>query len=88
MARFSATLICGNTRRPSGQWAMPWASTLRGSVPVMSRPAKWMLPERAGMSPETARSVVDLPAPLAPTNATSCPSSTLSESPFRAVTVP
>ncbi len=36
----------GHNRRPSGQWAMPWAGTLRGSAPVMPRPAKWMWPAR------------------------------------------
>ena len=50
----------------------------------MSSPAKRIWPERAGVSPEIERSVVDLPAPLEPISVTTSPSSTVSEMPFSA----
>ena len=42
----------------------------------MSAPSKRIFPALAGWIPEIARSSVVLPAPLAPTRATSSPSST------------
>ena len=45
-------------------------------------------PELGGTSPEMARSVVLLPAPLAPMRATNWPAFTSSEIPLRAVTLP
>ena len=43
-----------------------------------------MRPVRGGTMPEIERSVVDLPAPLAPMSVTISPSSTLIEMPFSA----
>src|SRR5262245_4711880 len=42
----------------------------------MSRPAKWIDPDRAGYCPMMVRNVVDLPAPLRPTRQTSSPAPT------------
>ncbi len=88
MSRFSSTLICGNTRRPSGQCAIPLASTRGALAPVMSMPSNRIWPERGGTRPEIARNVVLLPAPLAPISATSWPAFTSSEMPRSAVTPP
>ena len=55
---------------------------------VMSSPAKVIVPELAGVSPEIERSVVDLPAPLEPISVTTSPSSTVSETPFSASIAP
>jgi hypothetical protein len=43
---------------------------------VMSSPRKWIEPARGRSAPATARSVVDLPAPLAPINVTISPCAT------------
>ena len=53
------------------------STTLR-AISGLAKPA-------AGFSrPEIARSVVDLPAPLAPSKVTTCPASTVSEMPRKA----
>ena len=88
MSRFSSTVMCGNTRRPSGQCAIPLATTRGGLAPAMSLPSNSIDPERGATSPEIARNVVLLPAPLAPIKATSCPALTSSEMPRNAVTPP
>ena len=62
-----------NTRRPSGTSAMPSATIFCELSEVMSRPMKLMLPELGRTRPEMARSVVDLPAPLAPMSVTIWP---------------
>src|SRR4029077_2219095 len=80
--------MCGKTLRPSGQWAIPQASTRGGRAPVIFLPSNTMDPERGGTSPEIARRAVLLPAPFAPISATSCPSFTSSEMPRSAVTPP
>jgi hypothetical protein len=46
---------------------------------VTSRPSKRIVPERGFSVPATARSVVVLPAPLAPISATISPAATLIE---------
>ena len=50
----------------------------------MSWPPKLIRPELAGVSPEIERRVVDLPAPFDPIRVTTSPSSTVSDTPFRA----
>ena len=40
-----------------------------GPMPLMSVPSWLMLPRRGATRPEMARSTVDLPAPLVPSNA-------------------
>ena len=54
----------------------------------MSSLWKRTVPELAGVSPEIDLSVVDLPAPLDPIIVTTSPSSTSSETPFRASIAP
>ena len=59
-----------------------------GGVREISWPSKRTEPLRAGVNPEIDRSVVDLPAPLEPISVTHSPSSTVSETPFRAWMLP
>jgi hypothetical protein len=47
-----------------------------------------MTPRRGGVSPEIERRVVDFPAPLEPSIVTISPSSTVSDTPFRASMFP
>ena len=54
----------------------------------MSLPWKVIVPSRGWLSPLIDRSVVDLPAPLAPIRVTISPSRTSSEMPFSASIVP
>ena len=88
MSRFSSTVMWGKTRRPSGQWAMPRSRTCGGEQSAMSSPSNMMLPRAGRSSPEIARRVVLLPAPLAPIRATSWPSQRESDTPFSAATLP
>ena len=75
-ARLSSTVSDGKTRRFSGTWVSPRAA-------ICSAPSRDVLapsvtvPAVGRRSPETDRSSVDLPAPLAPTTATSSPGSTV-----------
>jgi hypothetical protein len=50
----------------------------------MSAPSKRTQPEATGCTPDIARSSVVLPAPLAPTSATSSPAFTPRSTPFSA----
>lgn len=70
MSRFSETLICEKTRRPSGHSAMPRSTTLWDFTPTMLCPLNSMEPESGLMRPATVLTVVDLPAPLAPMGVT------------------
>jgi hypothetical protein len=78
----------GNTRRPSGEWLMPARTISLGARRVMSRPSKRIVPAAAFTKPLIARSVVVLPAPLAPISATISPSPTVSETSSSAVMRP
>ena len=69
------------TDRPSGAWTMPSGAMSHGFIPVMSTPSKRTAPAVTGISPETTRAVVDLPAPLAPSSATTCPSGIENDTP-------
>ena len=82
--RFSFTVRLSNTRRPSGTMAMPSATTCWALKGMMSRPRKLMAPEAVFTRPLMARSVVLLPAPLAPISVTIWPCSTSKEMPLRA----
>ena len=64
------------TRRPSGQWATPSRTMRDGGSRSMRSPAKRIAPARGRISPEMVRSVVLLPAPLAPSSATTSPGAT------------
>ena len=88
ISRFSRTDIRGNNRRPSGDCAMPCFTIPCGAAWVMSRPRKWIRPRRGWLRPLIDRSVVDLPAPLAPISVTTSPSFTVSEMPFSAWMAP
>lgn len=70
MSRFSKTLICEKTRRPSGHSAMPRSTTLWDFTPTTLCPLNFIGPESGLMRPATVLSVVDLPAPLAPMGVT------------------
>jgi hypothetical protein len=50
-------------------------------IDVMSCPSNAIRPARGGVNPSTARSVVVLPAPFAPSNATTSPAATSSDTP-------
>ena len=93
--RFSSTVSPGNTRPPSITWAtprrtMPAAAASQALVEVPSTPPSssteppTIVPRWKPRSPETARSRVVLPAPLAPTTATTDPDSTSIVTPCRA----
>src|SRR5881628_2414629 len=88
MARFSCTVRWGKTRRPSGQCAIPDFKMVAGSRFWISRPSKTMRPALGRSRPEIARSVEDLPAPLAPIKQTSSPAATARSIPRSAVTAP
>ena len=84
ISRFSSTVMRGKMRRPSGDWAIPISATWWPGMSWISRPSKTILPVRGGTIPEIERSVVDLPAPLAPISVTISPSWTSSEMPLSA----
>ena len=88
ISRFSRTLICRNTRRPSGQSAMPLPTMVCGAMPSRLLPSNSTTPSRGLSRPATVLSVVDLPAPLAPISVTTSPSSTSKEMPFTAWMAP
>src|SRR5438105_10103999 len=75
-------------RRPSGHWAMPFLSTAWAGRPSRRSPRKLMLPAVGRRSPEIARTVVLLPAPLAPSRHTSSPASTRRLTPCSTSTAP
>ena len=59
-----------------------------GAARVMSRPSSTMRPAPARTRPEIARSVLDLPLPLAPSSDTISPVRTTSDTPSRARRLP
>src|ERR1700747_1246289 len=79
ISRFSCTVISGKTWRPSGTWAMPSSGILCGGSEPTSMPSKLIDPDDSATSPEIARSVVLLPAPLAPSRPTASPALMLME---------
>ena len=88
ISRFSRTLMRGNSLRPSGDWLMPDLTMSCGRIPRTSLPANVIVPRRGRVMPWIDRSVVDLPAPLAPIRVTISPSFTVNEIPFRASILP
>ena len=81
---FSVTVMPGKTPRPSGAWIRPSVTRLCALMPVMSRPSNHTEPADSGRSPESARIIVVLPAPFAPSIVTSSPSRTTMETPCSA----
>jgi hypothetical protein len=74
--------------RPSGESATPRRTMSCDGVSPSSCPSNWIEPSRGGVRPEIDRSVVDLPAPFEPISVTISPSSTSSDTPFRASMLP
>ncbi len=74
----------GNSRLPSGDWLMPILTIWCGEASRMLRPLNEIVPRLGRVMPWIERSVVDLPAPLAPIRVTISPSCTSSEMPFTA----
>src|SRR5262249_53156404 len=72
--RFSITVMSCTMPRPSMTWKMPRCTMRSGARRVISSPSKVtrprvMAPSSLASRPEIAFSVVDLPAPLAPSSA-------------------
>ena len=80
---FSQTVSSEKRPRPSGTWATPRRATDSGRRRAIERPPKTISPAVRTI-PEIARSVVVLPAPFAPSSATTSPSSTESETSWSA----
>ena len=78
----------GKMPRPSGAWQIPISTRRWGAIPVISRPSKVMRPLDTGRTPEIVLRVVVLPAPLAPMSVTISPSSTVTDTPLSASTLP
>ena len=75
--------------RPSGTSTMPVAHELvRRPSSASAAPSKRTSPPAAGTRPVMARSVVVLPAPLAPMSVTISPCPSVSETPFSAWIAP
>ena len=74
--------------RPSGDSAIPRLTISWAGIRVMFSSANTTFPDLGGVSPEIERNVVDFPAPLDPIIVTISPSSTVSETPWRASIVP
>src|SRR5262245_42940866 len=68
--RFSRTVMRASMPRPSGTWITCRRAIWWTGSPTSSSPSRLTEPWRARTTPETARSSVDFPAPLAPMRAT------------------
>src|SRR5436309_8085284 len=87
MRRFSQTLSSAKSPRPSGTCATPARATASGLLCAICLPSNTISPVCRTV-PDTARRVVVLPAPLAPSRVTISPSATVSETPCRALIGP
>src|SRR6187200_1929860 len=87
MRRFSSTLSSAKVPRPWGTWAMPRRTIASAGALVMSLPSNTIEPERS-IIPETARIVVVLPAPLAPSTTTTSPPPTVRSISWSTLTAP
>ena len=74
--------------RPSGACAMPRGTSWWALKPVVFSPENEMRPPTGLSIPLTARSVLVLPAPLAPMSATTSPRPTFSVTPRSAWMAP
>ena len=86
--RFSSTVSSGKSSRPSGTCEIPRRAIVSQGSPSIRCPRKLTVPRAAGTSPEMHLSVVDFPAPLAPSSVTMEPSGTLKETPLSAWMLP
>ena len=77
MRRFSATVMRGNTCRPSGHSASPRRTRSSIVMRVMSSPASTTRPPLIGNAPIAAFSRVVLPAPFGPIIAVISPARTV-----------
>ena len=78
---------CSNTRRPSNTCEMPSFVTSKAGMPSMRWPSSVMVPlvtvpRSVRSTPDTAFSVVVLPAPLPPSSVVMEPGFTSSDTPF------
>ncbi len=73
-----------NSRRPSGTCEIPRRTMASAARPVISCPSIRTRPAAGTISPEMARSRVDLPAPLGPMTETISPARTFNETRSRA----
>src|SRR5579859_1618118 len=88
-SRFSWTVMVVNTLRPSGTSTTPCSMMRsRGGTEPMSRPCADIVSALLGITPAIALRVDDLPAPLAPTSATTCPLGTCNERSCTACSTP
>ena len=81
---FSVTVRPGKMRRPSGTCEIPSRTMASAPRRLIEWPSKKISPDAGRISPEIVRSVVLLPAPLAPSSVTISPGSTRSEIPLSA----
>src|SRR5579875_130034 len=81
MIRFSMTVNLAKICRPSGERVTPRLTRSAVDSAVMSSPAKRMVPAVGSLRPMMVRSVVVLPAALAPTSEITSPLPTFSETP-------
>ena len=88
ICRFSATLMRGKIRRPSGDCAMLMRAIRCVGIAVMSTPSNTMRPVLARGLPKIDIISVDLPAPLAPISATISPGRMSISTPFSASILP
>ena len=84
--RFSSTVRSSNTWRPSRTWAIPLRAIKCGAMPFKDVLAAQISPLRTspfsrGSKPDTALSVVVLPAPFEPNSATMAPLGTCKDKP-------
>ena len=86
--RFSSTLSSGKSSRPSGTCEIPRRAIVSHASPSIRCPRKLTVPLGGETSPEMHLSVVDFPAPLAPSSVTIEPSGTLNDTPRSAWMLP
>src|SRR5438270_2063414 len=79
-SRFSRTVSCGHSSRPSGTSAIPIPARSAAGARTSDSPLNSTSPLRGGTTPQMQRSVVVFPAPLLPSSVTISFSFTLSES--------
>ena len=68
-------------RRSSGTHAIPAQAMSLVAARVMSRSPNRIVPRRDGVNPRIDRSMVVLPAPVGPSNATAWPGRTVIDAP-------
>ena len=77
------TVRLGKMPRPSGSVHRPARASLSGRMPLTWRPSTWKHPFVGSIWPLATRNVVDLPAPLGPSSASTAPLATARSMPCR-----